>query len=403
MSLLRPATILLVAGLAAPAHAQWTVTILNPATTPQSYAFSVNATRQVGYALVNDQWHAGLWTGAAATWVDLHPPAPNETSEGWGIGGKQQCGRVRNAGSSQWRACLWTGTAASFVDLNPAGAGESTAAATNGVQQVGWANLGAGLRASLWTGTAASWTDLTPATAAAGAILGVHDNQQVGWARIDGTAHAGRWSGSAGTWVDMNPASAWGSALRDTDGIHQVGDSADFGTFIGRAGLWTGTAASWIDLSPPGTTDSVAYGVAGDMQVGRALIPGVGVHAFAWRSTAESAVDLNSFLPSLYVGSEARGVRHDASGNFIVVGFGVADTNARHAIVWKFAAPPAPCYANCDGSTATPALTANDFQCFINKYAANDPSANCDGSTAIPALTANDFQCFINKYAAGCT
>ena len=27
------------------------------------------------------------------------------------------------------------------------------------------------------------------------------------------------------------------------------------------------------------------------------------------------------------------------------------------------------CYANCDGSTGTPALTANDFQCFINKYA----------------------------------
>ncbi len=64
---------------------------------------------------------------------------------------------------------------------------------------------------------------------------------------------------------------------------------------------------------------------------------------------------------------------------------------------------PSGCYANCDGSTAAPALTANDFQCFINKYAGNDPYANCDGSTATPALTANDFQCFINKYAAGCT
>ncbi len=62
-----------------------------------------------------------------------------------------------------------------------------------------------------------------------------------------------------------------------------------------------------------------------------------------------------------------------------------------------------PCYANCDGSTATPLLTANDFQCFINEYAANHSYANCDGSTATPALTANDFQCFINKYAAGCT
>jgi hypothetical protein len=57
------------------------------------------------------------------------------------------------------------------------------------------------------------------------------------------------------------------------------------------------------------------------------------------------------------------------------------------------------CYANCDGSTGNPLLTANDFQCFIDKYAANDPYANCDGAGG---LTANDFQCFLNAYAAGC-
>jgi hypothetical protein len=61
------------------------------------------------------------------------------------------------------------------------------------------------------------------------------------------------------------------------------------------------------------------------------------------------------------------------------------------------------CYANCDGSTSTPLLTANDFQCFLNEYAAGTSYANCDGSTAIPLLTANDFQCFLNAYAAGCT
>jgi len=64
---------------------------------------------------------------------------------------------------------------------------------------------------------------------------------------------------------------------------------------------------------------------------------------------------------------------------------------------------PPTCYPNCDGSTANPFLTANDFQCFLNKYASADPYANCDGSTAIPVLTANDFQCFLNRYAAGCT
>ncbi len=64
---------------------------------------------------------------------------------------------------------------------------------------------------------------------------------------------------------------------------------------------------------------------------------------------------------------------------------------------------PNSCYANCDASTSAPLLTANDFQCFLNKFAAADAYANCDHSTSNPLLTANDFQCFLNAYAAGCT
>jgi hypothetical protein len=61
------------------------------------------------------------------------------------------------------------------------------------------------------------------------------------------------------------------------------------------------------------------------------------------------------------------------------------------------------CYPNCDNSTAPPILNANDFQCFLNRYAAGDSYANCDNSTAPPILNANDFQCFLNAYAAGCS
>ncbi|MFN0134440.1 MAG: immunoglobulin domain-containing protein [Phycisphaerales bacterium] len=61
------------------------------------------------------------------------------------------------------------------------------------------------------------------------------------------------------------------------------------------------------------------------------------------------------------------------------------------------------CYANCDGSTATPILNVNDFTCFLNKFAAGDPTANCDGSTSAPTLNVNDFTCFLNAFAAGCT
>jgi hypothetical protein len=60
------------------------------------------------------------------------------------------------------------------------------------------------------------------------------------------------------------------------------------------------------------------------------------------------------------------------------------------------------CYANCDGSTVQPVLNANDFQCFLNKFASGDPYANCDGSTVPPTLNVNDFMCFLNEFAAGC-
>jgi hypothetical protein len=60
------------------------------------------------------------------------------------------------------------------------------------------------------------------------------------------------------------------------------------------------------------------------------------------------------------------------------------------------------CYPNCDSSTGTPRLTANDFICFMAKFAAGAGYANCDGSTGSPVLTANDFVCFINAYAGGC-
>jgi hypothetical protein len=60
------------------------------------------------------------------------------------------------------------------------------------------------------------------------------------------------------------------------------------------------------------------------------------------------------------------------------------------------------CWANCDNSTTPPILNINDFQCFLNNYAAGTQYANCDNSTVAPVLNVNDFQCFVNKYAAGC-
>ena len=65
--------------------------------------------------------------------------------------------------------------------------------------------------------------------------------------------------------------------------------------------------------------------------------------------------------------------------------------------------PPAPCYANCDASTAAPCLNVLDFNCFLNRFSAGDSSANCDASTTPPVLNVLDFNCFLNRFSAGCS
>lgn len=80
--------------------------------------------------------------------------------------------------------------------------------------------------------------------------------------------------------------------------------------------------------------------------------------------------------------------------------------NTNSATLSVFTPPPcggSACYANCDQSTGCPALTANDFLCYLNKFVSGHPFANCDGSTGNPTLTAGDYQCFLNKFAAGCS
>jgi hypothetical protein len=63
---------------------------------------------------------------------------------------------------------------------------------------------------------------------------------------------------------------------------------------------------------------------------------------------------------------------------------------------------PPVCYANCDGSTTSPALNVADFTCFLQYFYLGRPYANCDGSTAMPVLNVGDFTCFLQKFAQGC-
>jgi len=241
--------------------------------------------------------------------------------------------------------------------------------------------------------------------------------------------------------------SSFGSAV-SRDGSVVVGSLQNTSPYFSRAFRWT-ASSGMVELGTiPGDEQSSARDVNGDgsVIVGSSGTPGLagGVqHAFRW-TTATGMVGLGS-LPGGNLG-EAVAVSADGSvvvGNFddsrpflYRTGLGMVDLNAylptfgidltgwqlskaidvsadgqtilgkgSHnglAEYWLASIAPAPCYANCDNSTASPVLTANDFQCFLNAFASSAAYANCDESTANPVLTANDFQCFLNKFAAGC-
>jgi hypothetical protein len=92
------------------------------------------------------------------------------------------------------------------------------------------------------------------------------------------------------------------------------------------------------------------------------------------------------------------------NNQLVVAGdFGFAGGIASPALAFYGCPQPAPCYPNCDASTAAPVLNVNDFLCFLNAFAAASPYANCDNSTLSPTLNVVDFICFLNKFAAGCS
>ena len=79
-------------------------------------------------------------------------------SEAWGVSDGQQVGWAYFGGP--YHASLWSGTAASWVDLNPSGSPFSQAWGVSCGRQVGQAYVGGTCRAGMWSGSASSWVDL---------------------------------------------------------------------------------------------------------------------------------------------------------------------------------------------------------------------------------------------------
>lgn len=315
--------------LAGRAQAQWTVVSLHPATADFSEALATNSGQQGGYAAFSGYPHASLWSGTAASWIDLNPMG-SMFSAILGVDGGMQVGSADVAGAEH--ASFWGGSAASWIDLNPFGAAWSQALAADGSEQSGVADVGGIAHASRWTGSAASWTDLNPGISTEMSyVLGAGGGKQVGFAEVSGFICASLWAGSAATWVDLSPAGSDYSYAYGTDGASQAG----FASFAGvmHAGRWSGTAASWVDLNPAGADYSSASAVEAGQQVGYAVISGT-QSAALWSGTAASFVNLGSFLSADFTWSTATGIWHDGPNTY-VSGSGYNSSTGRYeALMW---------------------------------------------------------------------
>lgn len=339
------------------ASAQWTVTKLDPAGSTISNAFGTSGGQQVGFATVGGVDRASMWSGTAASWVDLHP-AGSDFSFAWGTDGAQQVGFAAFQGGLVGHASLWSGTAASWVDLQPAGASYSDALGVAAGQQVGFADFGSTRRAGLWSGTAASWVDLGPSGSPLSEAKGTSGTTQVGYAQFGSTQRACLWSGTASSRVDLHPSGATSSTATGVSGNQQVG-VATIGN-VGRAGLWSGTAASWLDLHPTGATVSLALGTDGAHQVGCAEV-GLRDRACLWSGTAASWEDLSLALPSSWRWTRATSVWNDGALLYVAgIGFNEASGH-EEALLWSrpLAGPAAYCSAKTNSQGCVPTIASS--------------------------------------------
>jgi len=325
------------------ASAQYVVKFLD-GTDPNSAALGIAGDQIAGQALVQsqNQYHAFLWISSSYNPVDLNPSGSTQSSA-QATSGTMQAGYAYNGGGSY--AALWSGTAASIVNLNPAGYNNSAALDISGNEEVGRGIMTstAQTHALLWSSTATSFIDLNPAGATSSVAIGNSSGQQVGDAVVGGQTHAFVWSGTATSAMDVNPSGDVFSEIFRTDGFTQVGEASN-GSNI-HAMLWQGTSASAVDLNPAGFTFSEADGLYGNTEVGWGQTAGGPSQALLWHGTAASAIDLNSFLPTGYVSAEITGI--DSNGD--IVGFASMSSGPAVAVEWMAETTPEPSSISCLG------------------------------------------------------
>jgi hypothetical protein len=318
------------------AEAGWTVVSLHRNDVEASYANAVHGGRQAGFVIVGGRYRACVWSGSAASFLDIAPAGqPVVHSQANHIEGGRVVGEayIFDGVYGTNRATMWDLSSGSRIDLHPANALSSAAYRTDGGQQVGQCNG----YACYWTGSSDSYVNLGPAIANASVAYGVSNGRQAGYVNIGDTWHASVWSGTADSWVDLHPTAVHHSWALGISQNQQAGFVEINSTL--HASTWRGSAATWIDLNPPNAAYSIAFALSLGMQVGLADVGGTW-HASLWKGTVQSWVDLHQFLPPTFTYSEARDIWRDGATIYVVgSGFNTV-TETDEALMWIYKPGP---------------------------------------------------------------
>jgi hypothetical protein len=257
------------AGRIAPARCLWTAGVPELVREPPGFEpWGGCRGELVGPLAVGERQHAArrAQRGGGFALTDLHPPR-YVTSCATGCTDGRQVGYGQPAGQSGGapieRALLWSGTAASVVELaGPDAARQTRALGLHGDVQVGEYGRNWSLQAAMWRGSSKTIVVLNPAPPpgypADGQVStasGAGDGQQVGmvaWkkkALAPPEMRAALWTGGAESFVDLTPPRVKHAQARACAGGFQVGwVSDDANNSVTRAVLWQGSAADLADL-----------------------------------------------------------------------------------------------------------------------------------------------------------
>jgi hypothetical protein len=218
--------------------------------------------------------------------------------------------------------------------------------------------------------------------------------------------HIASWDGS--NWqafsTSLNGNAVYAAQTFDPDGAGPAYPQlAAAGDFTLAGGSIANNIAAWISSPGPVVVTSPAPQVS--CPGGQAMFtvrPAAGAFpTYQWRRDGAPLANGDTGFGSTVSGATSitltlSGVtRRDLGSYDVVVSSACGSaTSAPATLGW--------CYANCDCSSASPALNVLDFNCFLNRFTAGSELANCDNSTTAPALNVLDFNCFLNQFTAGC-